>query len=198
MRLLRAHPVAILVAILAPAATAGCGSHNFSDSSPSTELLSGATAAAGSRIAPAGGPYSYRVPAHWHSISRFTVGSVSARTRYRSAIARGSGLIYVASSDRGSADPHALGMEYAKQLKQLGMSVESVSAALVGNSPAFVFDINDVPVPGGGTGSARRILIFTPQAIINLTCQWTDQADQKTTLAGCDSVRSSMRVSSGA
>ena len=72
----------ILLAILAVLATAGCGSHNFSDSGPSTELLSGATAAAGSRIAPAGGPYSYRVPAHWHSISRFSLtGAGAAATR---------------------------------------------------------------------------------------------------------------------
>ena len=156
MRTLQTRPLAILVATMAVAVTGGCGSHNFSDSAPSTELLSGATAAAGSRIAPAGGPYSYRVPAHWHSIARFTVGSVSAKTRYRSAIARGSGLIYAASSDRGTADPHSLGMQYAQELKRLGMSVESVSAALVGNSPAFVFDINDVPVPGGGTGSAPQ------------------------------------------
>ena len=190
-----AHPVAILVAIIAVAAAAGCGSHNFSDSGPSTELLSGATAAAGSRIVtrrravqlPGAGALAQHLAVHgWERLGQDPV-PLGDRA--------GLGTDLCGLERPGHGRPPRTGDAVRQELKRLGMSVESVSAALVGNSPAFVFDINDVPVPGGGTGSARRILIFTPQAIINVTCQWTDQADQKTTLAGCDSVRSSMRVS---
>lgn len=196
MRLRRPTICASLAVIALVAVAAGCGSSHANESTATTAMVTGATAAAGSnRIAPPGAPYSYRIPVGWHSLAQFTVGDLSVKARYRSAIARRSGLIYVFSIPRGTANAHTLGVQYANQLKQLGLKVEAVSAGLIGNNPAFIYDVDNVSMPDGGTARARKVLIFSSDAIVSMNCQWSDNADQRATLAGCDSVRATMRVS---
>jgi hypothetical protein len=180
----------VLVALLA-----GCGHGGSGGSDAGTQLLTGATATAGShRIAPPGAPYSYRIPRGWHSLAHFAIGDPSPRTRDRSVIVRGSGLIYVAAADRGTASVHTLAAQYERSLKQLGMSIQAGSAALVGKNPAVIFDVEDVPLPGGATARARKVLIFGSDSIVIMNCQWSSTTDQQATLTACDRVRATMHV----
>ena len=170
----------VLVALLA-----GCGHGGSGGSDAGTQLLTGATATAGShRIAPPGAPYSYRIPRGWHSLAHFAIGDPSPRTRDRSVIVRGSGLIYV----------DTLAAQYERSLKQLGMSIQAGSAALVGKNPAVIFDVEDVPLPGGATARARKVLIFGSDSIVIMNCQWSSTTDQQATLTACDRVRATMHV----
>lgn len=191
---MRVPPPLGLMVVLA-ALLAGCGHQSSGGSDAGTQLLSGATAIPGShRMAPPGAPYSYRIPPGWHSLAHFAIGDPSPKTRDRSVIVRKSGLIYVAATNRGTASVHTLAAQYERSLKQLGMSIQAGSAALVGNDPAVIFDVEGVPLPGGSTARARKVLIFGSDSIVLMNCQWSSNSDQQSTLAACDHVRATMRV----
>jgi hypothetical protein len=186
----RATPRLLAVAVVVLAVLAsGCGG---SDSTGDT--VTGATARNG-QIAPPGAPYSYAVPAGWHALGEIAVENSAPKTRYRSAVARNTGLIYVFSTARDGKSAHAIGVSYVQELERLGMTSKLLSTAPVDGNPAFEFDVKDVPLPNGGTARARRILIFGPADVVVVSCQWQVVADTRPTLTACADVRSSMTLS---
>ncbi len=183
-------PRAASLVLLAVLVCAGCGSGSSADTN---ETVSGAVATAGV-VHPGGGAYSYTVPDGWRSLARIRVGNAADGARGRSAIVRGSGLIYVFATARGTKTPRAFGDQYQKGLQQLGMSSTALAAANVNGHPQLIYDVSDVPIAGGGSGDARKVLVFSPDAIVVVSCQWDRDADQTPTLQACDSVRNSLAV----
>jgi hypothetical protein len=174
-------------AVLALVLTA-CGSD-----SAGSQQVSGVTANDGV-IAPPGGPYSYSVPAGWHALTTIEVGDPSSAARARSAVARGTGLISVVSSNRRSGDPHHLAAAYVAGLTQEKISSRLVSISRIDGSPAITLDVANVPVPGGGTAKARRTLLFAPGALILISCQWVEQNTRSEVLDACTQVTSSLKL----
>ncbi len=181
-----------VVALALLVAAAGCGSSGSSGDANAT--VAGAVATNGV-VTPEGGAYSYDLPAGWHSLPTLRVDNATSKTHDRSAVARKTGLIYVFATDRSTRNPMAYGKEYQDGLKQIGLSSTALALTSIGGAPAIIYEVKDVPIAGGGTGQARKILVFGSDAVIVISCQWDDDDDQAATLQACSSVRKSMQLS---
>lgn len=193
---------------------AGSAGANSSESpTPSGSAHPSATPSAplGAEVRPAGAPFSYRIPAGFHSepVPHSEPDPSSAATggpapspdadpppaeQYETAITTKAGttydFVYVASftvkKEASAANEAALGAEFDRWIKTVGQNPASRTDVQIGNYSGFKYVFTK------DTLNADEYFVFNGRTVVDVTCQWAgDQADIQ---RGCQEVLKSLTI----
>lgn len=182
---MRVRPHRLALVLVLAAALAGCqGSVSFGDDG-------------GETVAPTGAPYTYVVPEGFSKAGELAVAHESGTSRFLTGVSLDPTdllmvTVYDLTADASGFTEADLRAVLESAFAAAGVGARAAGTAPTGAGEALVYAVDAGETPTGEAVTAFLYYVFRGRQELQVTCQWSEEAQADAIRKGCDALLESL------